>query len=249
MGQPLVADADGVRWITIDRPEVANALQVEDLDAIAAAVAGIQESTRAVVFTGTGDRAFSAGMHVDSFADLTPQTARELIRHVGDMLRAARLCPVPTVAMLNGACVGAAFELSLVCDLRIAGQGVRVGLPEVLLGIPSVVDAALLPAFVGLAKAREMILTGGLYPVEELGTAYANRIVAAVQLRAATDELIAALTAPTREVLAAQKQLFELWLNNGIAASAHASIDVFGDVFAHPATAAAVDAYRRSIAR
>ena len=58
-------------------------------------------------------------MHVDSFSGLTPETARELITHVGDFLRAVRLCPVPTVAMLNGACVGAAFELSLVCDLRI----------------------------------------------------------------------------------------------------------------------------------
>ena len=244
MGLPRVVDADGVRWITIDRPEVANALLVEDLDAMAAAVATVGTSTRAVVFTGSGDRAFSAGMHVDSFVDLTPDTAHELITHVGDFLRAARLCPVPTVAMLNGACVGAAFELSLVCDIRIARAGARVGLPEVLLGIPSVVDAALLPAFVGLSKAREMVLTGGLYAVEDLGQGYANRIVAPEVLRAETDAMLATLTTQTRTVLAAQKQLFEIWLNSGIAASVGASIDVFANVFTHPETTAAVAAYR-----
>ena len=244
MGLPVVVDADGVRWITIDRPEVANALLVEDLDAMASAVATVDTSTRAVVFTGSGDRAFSAGMHVDSFADLTPDTARELITHVGDFLRAARVCPVPTIAMLNGACVGAAFELSLVCDIRIARAGARVGLPEVLLGIPSVVDAALLPAFVGLSKAREMVLTGGLYAVEDLGPSYANRIVVPQQLRAETDAMLATLTAQTRPVLTAQKQLFEIWLNSGIAASVGASIDVFADVFTHPETTAAVAAYR-----
>ena len=244
MGLPLVVDADGVRWITIDRPDVANALLVEDLVAIAAAVATVDTSRRAVVFTGSGDRVFSAGMHVDSFAGLTPDTARELITHVGDFLRAVRLCPVPTVAMLNGACVGAAFELSLVCDIRIARADARVGLPEVLLGIPSVVDAALLPAFVGLSKAREMVLTGGLYAVEDLGASYANRIVAPQQLRAETDAMLARLTAQTRTVLAAQKQLFEIWLNSGIAASVGASIDVFADVFTHPETTAAVAAYR-----
>jgi enoyl-CoA hydratase len=245
MALPVVDDMDGVRWITIDRPEVANALQVEDLGAMAAAVAGVGDSTRAIVFTGSGDRAFSAGMHVDSFRGLTPETARALITHVGDFLRTVRLCPVPTVAMLNGACVGAAFELTLACDIRIARTGVRVGLPEVLVGIPSVVDAALLPAYVGLSKAREMILTGGLYDVEELGSAYANRVVDGAQLRSATQELLAALTTPTREVLAAQKQLFETWLNTGIAASVDESIGVFGDVFAHPATAEAIERYRK----
>lgn len=244
MGLPLVVDADGVRWITIDRPDVANALLVEDLDAMAATVAAIDASTRAVVFTGSGERAFSAGMHVDAFADLTPHTARGLITHVGDFLRTVRLCPVPTVAMLNGACVGAAFELSLVCDIRIARHGTQVGLPEVLVGIPSVVDAALLPAFVGLSKAREMVLTGGLYAVEDLGAAYANRIVSPDRLREETEAMLATLTTPTRAVLAAQKQLFEIWLNSGISASVRASIEVFGDVFTHPQTAAAVEAYR-----
>jgi len=246
MGLPIVTDDAHIRWITIDRPEVANALHIEDLDHIADAVRGIDETTRAIVFTGSGDRAFSAGMHLDTFRAATPVTARRLIARVGDFLRAARQSPVPTVAMLNGACLGAAFELALACDIRIARPGVRVGLPEVKLGIPSVADAALLPGFVGLAKAREMILTGDLYDIAELGPAFANRVVEPDRLHAETGKVLEALTAPTRQVIAAQKRLFETWLDSGISTSVATSVDVFGDLFAEPVTNEAVEGYRAS---
>lgn len=249
MGSPVVADDAHVRWITIDRPEVANALRIEDVDHIADAVREIDETTRAVVFTGSGDRAFSAGMHLDTFRAATPVTARRLIGRVGDFLRVVRRSPVPTVAMLNGACLGAAFELALACDIRIARPGVRVGLPEVKLGIPSVADAALLPAFVGLSRAREMILTGDLYDLDELGSSVANRVVDRDRLRAETERMLEKLTEPTRQVIAAQKELFETWLDNGISSSVATSVDVFADLFADPVTNAAVEAYRASTRR
>src|SRR5207248_809584 len=144
-----------VRWITFDRPEALNALRLEDFDAIGAAVRGTPDEVRTVVFAGAGDRAFSAGVHVDTFLTAAPGDGRRIITHVADCLRAVRLSPLPTIAMVNGYCLGAAFELALACDLRIAGEDARFGLPEVKLGIPSVVEAALLPAYVGLAKAKE----------------------------------------------------------------------------------------------
>jgi enoyl-CoA hydratase len=244
MGQPAVVDEGHVRWITFDRPASANALRIEDVVLVADAVRGIDDGIRAVVFTGSGNRAFSSGMHLETFRDLDPDGARVTITQIADLLRAVRLCPVPTVAMLNGACIGAAFELALVCDVRVAHPDVRVGLPEVLLGIPSVVDAALLPAFVGLSKARELILTGGLYRLTELGGQLANRVVPAEELRAATEEMLERLTRPTASVIAAQKRLFESWLNNGIEASVAGSVDVFADHFADPTTAEAIAGYR-----
>lgn len=231
MGAPVVTDDAGMRRIVFDRPEAANALRLDDLAATAEAVRGIGDDVRAVVFTGAGDRAFSAGMHLDEFRGLTAVSARHLITQVADLLRAVRRCPVPTLAVLNGACAGAAFELALTCDVRIARTGARVGLPEVKVGVPSVVDAALLPAFVGLARAREMILTGDLYEVEELGAAFANRIVAADRLHAETAAMLARLTAPDRRVLAAQKELFDVWLEHGISASVAISVDAFSELF------------------
>lgn len=247
MGTPIVTDEDRVRWITFNRPEVANALRIEDLDHVADAVRDLgagDGAVRAIVFTGAGERAFSAGMHLDTFRAATPITARRLIGRVGDFLRAVRLAPVPTVAMLNGVCLGAALELALACDIRIAHPGVLLGLPEVKLGIPSVVDAALLPAFVGLSRAREMILTGDLYDLDAFGPGFANRVVEQEQLRAGTLAMLEKLTGPTPQVIAAQKSLFETWLNSGISTCVSTSVDVFGDLFADPATAEAVEGYR-----
>ncbi|HEY4421103.1 MAG TPA: enoyl-CoA hydratase/isomerase family protein [Pseudonocardia sp.] len=249
MGLPTVADLDRVRWITFNRPEAANALHVEDLDRVADAVRDLGEGVRAIVFTGAGQRTFSAGMHLDAFRGLTPITARRLIARVADFLRAVRLSPVPTVAMLNGACLGAALELALACDIRIAHPAVRLGLPEVKLGIPSVADAALLPAFVGLSRAREMILTGDVYDLEAFGPGFANRVADPERLRAVTLAMLEKLTGHTPQVIAAQKSLFETWLNHGVTTSVSTSVDVFGDLFADPATARAVESYQHRTPR
>lgn len=246
MGLPLVADDGPVRRITLDRPEQANALHLDDLDAIAEAVGGIGPATRAVVLTGSGDRAFAAGMHLDTFRDTAPEDGMAIISRVAACLGAVRRCPVATVARLNGVCVGAAFELALACDVRVAHPGVRVGLPEVKLGIPSIADAALLPAFLGPSKAHELILTGDLYSLDELGAdRLVNRLVPAEELDDAVADLCARLSAPTTEVIAAQKGLFETWRNAGIADAVTTSLDVFAEVFALPATRAAIESYRR----
>jgi len=244
MGLPLVRDENSVRWLTLNRPDVLNALTLEDLTALREAVLGIGPEVRAIVVTGAGDRAFSSGMHVATFADLTPTTSRHVIDEVGACLGAIRLAPVPTVAMINGYCLGAAFELALACDVRVAHAEVRFGLPEVKLGIPSVVEAALLPHYVGLSKAKEMILTGDLYAASDLPPGLVNRLAPRTQLREVTETLLRSLTMPTREVIAAQKSLFETWLNCGLEESIATSKDVFAHMWDSPATAAAVARYQ-----
>jgi enoyl-CoA hydratase/carnithine racemase len=189
-------------------------------------------------------------MHIKTFADAAPEEGRAIISSVRDCIGAIRRAPVPTVAMINGYCIGAAFEMALACDLRVAHSDVRVGLPEVKLGIPSVVEAALLHQYVGLSKAKEIILTGALYPVSEFAAqGLINRTVEPTQLRAATLELLASVTACTPEVIAAQKGLFETWLNHGLQHSIDASVDVFADIFRAPATSAAIAHYQQARSR
>ena len=245
MGQPLVADQDGTRWITFDRPEILNALRVEDLATITKAVSSIGPETRAIVLTGSGDRSFSAGMHVKTFADATPEAARHSISQVRDCVGAIRLAPVPVVAMLNGYCLGAAFEMALAADLRIAHPDVKFGLPEVKLGIPSVVDAALLHQYVGLSKAKEIILTGEMYSVADLAPCgFVNKVVASARIR--TDH-------PRRgrrndrlhpRGLGRAEGLFETWLNGSLQHGIDTSVDVFADLFAHPVTLEAIAQYQ-----
>jgi enoyl-CoA hydratase len=247
MGQPLITNENGIRWITLDRPEIRNALHIEDLTCITEAITGIGDAVRAIVLTGSGERAFSAGMHINTFAGAEPEDGRAIISRVRDCIGAIRRAQVPTVAMINGYCIGAAFEMALACDLRVAHPDVRFGLPEVRLGIPSVVEAALLQQYVGLSKAKEIILTGDLYPVSEFAAhGLINRTVEPARLRAATLELLDSVTACTREVIAAQKSLFETWQNHGLQHSIDISVDVFADVFRAPATAAAVAHYQQA---
>jgi enoyl-CoA hydratase/carnithine racemase len=141
---------------------------------------------RAVLFAGAGGRAFCAGMHVDTFAELTPESARAFIAELRDMLAAVRTAPVPTVCAVDGYCLGVGFELALACDLRVATTRSAFGLPEIKVGIPSVADAALLSEYVGLSLAKEMILTGDVYPVDRFSASgLCNTVVPPDRLAAA----------------------------------------------------------------
>jgi enoyl-CoA hydratase len=97
MGQPLITDENGIRWITLDRPEIRNALYAEDLTCITQAVTGSGPSVKAIVLTGSGDRAFSAGMHIGIFADAAAEDGRAIISGVRDCIGEIRRAPVPTV--------------------------------------------------------------------------------------------------------------------------------------------------------
>jgi len=241
-GQPGVRDDAGIRRITLDRAEVANALTLDDLTVIESAARDLPDEIRAIVVLGAARKVFSAGMHVETFLNTPPDEGRALIERVGSCVGAIRLAPVPTVAVVEGHCLGAAFELALACDVRICSTAATFGLPEVRLGIPSVVDAALLAEYVGLGKAKEMILTGGIYPVESV-PAIANAVVPAAEIDGVVEDMLRALTSPTREVVAAQKSLFETWLNVGLAEGIEVSKQVFGEVFALPVTQQAIAAY------
>lgn len=243
-------DEGGVRWITLARPEKLNALLPDDLRAIARAMTDRDPAPRAVVLTGSGERAFSAGMHLDAFHDLTPDSARALIETVRDCVGSVRVAPFPTVSMLNGHCLGVAFEIALACDLRVAASHATVGLPEIQVGIPSVVDAALLQQHLGLSKAKEMILTGDLYAVTDLESfGLFNAIVPADELLTATRRLLARVTPWTPTAVAAQKRLFEIWQNTALVDGIERSVDEFAQVFASPETAAQIAARRASVGR
>jgi enoyl-CoA hydratase len=249
-GLPVVHDESAVRWVTFNRPEVLNALRAEDLVAVADAVTTVGPGISAIVFTGAGDRAFCAGVHVDTFVDARPDEGEAVISRVGECVGAVRRAPIPTVAMVNGYCLGAAFELALACDLRVAVPDARFGLPEVKLGIPSVIEAALLPRHVGLSKATEMILTGDLYSVDDLAPfGLVNRVAHRNQLRQEVLGLLDRITPHTGDVVAAQKALIRTWLDTGLQDSIDASVDVFADVFALPSTVEAIARYRQGLGR
>ncbi len=239
----IVRDEGHLRWVSFNRPAVLNALTRDDIRAATAAVRDLSPEVRAVIFTGSG-RAFSSGVHVEVFRSLSPPEARAFISELGELIGAARRAPVPTLCAINGYCLGGAMELAMACDLRVASDTAVFGMPEIRVGIPSVLDAALLQQHVGLSKAKEVLLTGDLYPVAALQPfGFANKVVPPDELLAAVEDLAQRVAAHSRPALAAQKRLFETWQNVGLQASIDASIGEFAEVFCHPVTRERVAAY------
>jgi enoyl-CoA hydratase len=224
-------------WITFDRPEKLNILHPEDLRELRDLIADVAAGVHAIVFTGAGQAAFSAGLNIEAFTGLAPASAHALISDLARVTRAVRHSRVVTVAVVNGYCLGAAFELALACALRVVAPTASFGLPEIKVGVPSVIDAALLPAFVGLSKSREMILTGDIYKLDQLPPdSIANVVAEPGELTAAAESLLDRTAMHPRTVTAAQRRLFDLWLNNPLDASVNASMTEFAQVFENQET-------------
>lgn len=238
MGNLLVTDTATTRSITFDRPAKLNAWLPDDIAAATALVAEAGRAGRALVFRGAGGRAFSAGVDVGTFLRLTPATARDFIAGLGRFLAAVRTAPVPTLCAIDGYCLGGALELALAADIRIVTARARFGMPEITVGVPSVLDAALLQQHIGLGKAKEILLTGDLYSVDDLDRhGLFNAVVAPEDLDGAVARMLDRLTGHTPAVMRAQKALFETWQNGTLEASIAASIEAFAAVFGAEGTA------------
>ena len=129
---------------------------------IVATMAGIARDPelRLAILTGAGERAFVGGADVSEIAALDHTAARRFITLVHRCCDAFRRLPVPVIARINGFALGAGLELAAACDLRVASEVSAFGMPEVAIGIPSVVEAALLPKLIGPGRARRLLLTG-----------------------------------------------------------------------------------------
>lgn len=218
--------------VIFDRPGKLNVLHAEDLPGLQDVIVNLDPDVTGLVFTGAGPEAFSAGMNIETFTGMDQASAKAFIGQLAGIMRAIRRSPVVTVAAISGYCLGGAFELALACDLRVVTTTAAFGLPEIRVGVPSVIDAALLPGFVGLSKAREMILTGDTYRLGQLPShSIANVITEPGLLAEATERLLDRTATHTRTVTAAQRRLFSLWLNHPLDAAVEHSTDEFAATF------------------
>jgi len=196
----LLIDRDGaVAIVTINRPGVLNALSTQTLDELRRAILELKydETVRAVVLTGSGEKAFIAGADINELAVQTPTTGREhalagqhvldLIEHMGK----------PVIAAINGYALGGGCELAMACTIRIASETAKLGQPEINLGIiPGYAGTQRLARLVGRGRALEMLLTGDHITAQEahrLGLV--NRVVAAGDVLPQAKALAASLAA------------------------------------------------------
>ena len=238
-----VAVVDGVATLTLDRPEVLNAIRPRTLDDLVAALAAVAADTevRVVVLTGAG-RAFCSGQDLDVLAEQlavddgsAAQAARarsvELLERFQDLTRRLRELPVPTIAALNGVAVGAGAELALACDIRVACCEARIGFVEAARGLFQTNGATwLLPRLIGMSQALELLVTAELVDATraaELGLV--SQVVAQDDFPAAVDRLAHRISTnaplPVRRAVALVRRTYELGLDEAMALEVDATAD------------------------
>src|SRR6185369_1598827 len=156
-----VESEGGVTRIFLNRPDKVNALDSAHLEDLLSALRCVEANPemRVAVLGGRG-KAFCGGADVRELSALTAANAGGFVQKIHAVCDAIRKLPVPVVARLHGAVIGAGLEIAAACDLRVAADGTKFSMPEVKLGIPSVVEAALLPRLMGSGRAAWLVLTG-----------------------------------------------------------------------------------------
>jgi enoyl-CoA hydratase len=156
--------------ITLNRPKALNALNRQVLEELHVVLKNLASSTdiHAVLITGSGDKAFVAGADIASMASMSEQEALAFAALGHEVMHALETLPMPTFACVNGFALGGGCELLLACDVAVASEKARFGLPEVTLGlIPGFGGTARLPYKIGVGAACEWIFSGQVYNAQE----------------------------------------------------------------------------------
>jgi enoyl-CoA hydratase len=228
------AEGGFVARISIDRAAKLNALDRTLMAEIIEAMTGLADdpALRLAVVTGAGGRAFIGGADIDELATLDADCARAFITAVHVCCDAFRHLAVPAIARIDGYALGAGLELAAACDFRIASERSVFGMPEVRIGLPSVVEAALLPGLIGPARTRQLLLTGDNIGAEEaLAWGLIDRIAPAEELDAAVEALAGSILAAGPYAVRLQKSLILDWEEMHIAAAVERGIDGFVEAF------------------
>jgi enoyl-CoA hydratase len=223
-----------VARLTIDNRSKLNSLNTALMREIVARMAEVaaDPELRLAILGGAGGRAFVGGADIGEIAGLDHAGARGFITLVHRCCAAFRALPVPVIACIDGFTLGAGLELAAACDLRVASEDSVFGMPEVAIGIPSVVEAALLPRLIGAGRARRLILTGEpIGAAEALAWGLVDIVAPAAELDAAIDRLARPILAAGPRAIRLQKSLVLDWEELPIAAAVARGIDAFVAAF------------------
>ena len=220
-----------VAFVTLNRPDRLNAMNSELMEAFVEILVRLSADPqlRALVLTGAGDKAFIGGADIQEMAGFAdPAAARKFISQVHACCEAVRALPVPAIARINGYTFGAGLELAAACDVRVGAETAVFGMPEVRLGIPSVVEAALLPQLIGWGRTRELLLFGENFTASDaLAWGFLEKLAAPDQLDAAVEVWLESLWRCTPEAVRSQKRLIRAWEDLPLRAAIAAGIDAF----------------------
>lgn len=226
-----------VAWVVVDNQaklNVLNSALSAELEAAFRGLAG-DDTLRAVVLAGAGGRAMIGGADIGEMAGLNPRTARDFITQLHNVCGAIRALPVPVIARMQGYTLGGGLEIAAACDMRIASDDAVMGMPEVRVGIPSVIEAALLPQLIGWGRTRRIVMTGETFSADKaLAWGMVEEVVPVADLDAAIGKVLDDLLAGAPHAIRLQKRLVAEWEERGMAGAIAAGIDCFAEAWTTP---------------
>lgn len=231
----LTIDAEGIAQLTIARARSLTILSTPVIDDVTATVRRLagDDRVRVLILRGGSDRAFVGGADIHEMSGLTAETAVRFISGLRGLCDAVRDFPAPTLARLAGWCLGGGLELALACDLRVADRSARFGMPEVKVGMPSVIHAAMLPRLIGEARSNWLLLTGDTIDADEAARwGLVHPVCEVGELDAVVWRAARGLAELAPEVLRQQKRLNRSWGDQTLLKSIDESVQAFGAAYA-----------------
>ncbi len=228
-------DANGIATLTLRNAKSLNIVGTQAILELTAAIDILRArgDVRVLVLRGDGERAFIGGADINEMATLTPPTAEAFITRLKNLCEAVRSFPSPVIARLSGYTLGGGLEVAAACDLRISSSSGVYGMPEVAVGIPSVIHAVLLPMLVGQSRATWLLMTGeSVDAATALKWGLVHEICDPAQLDGRIAALASRLAGFGAAALAQQKVLMRSWQNLPPDAAIDATVAEFGKAFA-----------------
>ena len=222
-----VREAGHVAYVTVNNPERRNVLGIAGKKALTQTFIHLarDKALRVAVLTGAGDKSFIAGADLAGMKDLKPKGAKEEHTWTHRACEAIRTLPVPVIARINGYCFGAGMELAASCDVRIGITTAKFGMPEVRFGIPSGMEACLLPQLIGWGKTRELVYTGDhIDAAEAYRCGFLEKLVEPSALDSGVEQWVSSMLAAGPRAIRLQKKLVRDWERMTIAQAVQAGI-------------------------
>ena len=220
-----------VAWVTVNNPSKKNALPVEGRALLAKTMTDLatDPELRCVVLTGAQGN-FLGGANIGQMADFPDHVVAELgsktTHHACDSIRRV---PVPVIARIEGYCLGAGMEIATSCDMRVADTTAKFGMPEVKYGVPSGMEACLIPRLTGWGKAMELVFTGEMISAEEAyHFHYVEKLVAPEELDAQTERWVNAICEAGPRAIRIQKELCRDWEQMSVSDAVQAGVRAVG---------------------
>jgi enoyl-CoA hydratase/carnithine racemase len=226
---------NGIATLTLRNAKKLNIVGTPAILELTAALDALKQrgDVRVLILRGEGDKAFIGGADIYEMAKLTPPSAEAFITRLKNLCEAVRSFPSPVIARLSGYTLGGGLEVAAACDLRISSNTGVYGMPEVAVGIPSVIHAVLLPMLVGHSRATWLLMTGeSIDAATAMQWGLVQEVVAADQLDARVDALATRLAGFGSAALAQQKALMRSWQRLAPDAAIDATVAEFGKAFA-----------------